>query len=85
MLVELKTRYACESGNFGVGQVLDLPDSDAAALVAAGYAVPVNVEVIDDGGDALATAQLVAETAMESEPIETADARPVYKSRKGGK
>lgn len=85
MLVELKTRYACENGNFGVGQVLDLPDSDAAILISSGYATPVNVEVIDDGGESLSTAQLVAETAMESEPIETADARPLYKSRKGGK
>lgn len=85
MLVELKTRYACESGNFGVGQVLDLPDPDAALLIASGYAVPVNIEVVEETAEPLATAQLVVETAMESEPIETADARPVYKSRKGGK
>lgn len=82
MLVELKTRYACESGNFGVGQVLDLPDSESAALISAGYAVPVNIEVIDDGGESLVTGQLVAETAMESEPIETAMI-PKVRGRKG--
>lgn len=85
MLIELKSRYACENGNFGVGQVLDLPDPDAALLIASGYAVPVNIEVVEEIAKPLSTAQLVAETAMESEPIETADAPPVYKSRKGNK
>ena len=85
MLVELKSRYACESGNFGVGQVLDLPDSDAAVLIAAGYAVPVNIDIVDDGGESLSMAQLAAETAIDQEVVEIADARPAYKPRKGAK
>jgi len=85
MLVELKSRYACESGNFGVGQVLDLPNPDAAVLIAAGYAVPVNIDIVDDGGESLSMAQLAAETAIDQEVVEIADARPAYKPRKGAK
>lgn len=85
MLVELKSRYACESGNFGVGQVLDLPDSDAAVLIAAGYAVPVNIDIVDEGGESLSMAQLTAETSIDQEVVEIADARPAYKPRKGAK
>lgn len=49
MLVKLKDRYAGPRGNFGAGEVIDLPDFEANNLVFWGYARHVvnGVEVKD--------------------------------------
>lgn len=44
MKIEMKTLYAGPSGSINPGQVADLPDAEARALIDGGYAISAEPE-----------------------------------------
>ena len=80
MRVKMKTIYAGPSGSAPPGKVIDLPDAEANALVAGGYATPV--EAPAPAAVPPVAPEAPVETATEPAAQETATA-PRQKAGKG--
>lgn len=64
MRVKMKTMMCGPAGNFNIGQVADLEDEQATALVEGGYAEVVEVTAGVDAGGAETADIAIPETAV---------------------
>jgi len=80
----MEVTMAGPTGTFLAGQVADLPDAEARALLAAGYARPIEVAAATAGPVESAMLDPAEEKAIEAGPEPRRRGRPPKRGRRGG-